>query len=222
MCSKLLILRAEKNQNPNDGKVICGPDGQQTHDEGEMHEGVHREGEHHVHVQAEGDMQEQVHSVGGRHERAQVEGELHVQAQGVGGSHGKAKERRKNVRNKHQDGIKPKKRIMETVGVMFVDQTVLGGLAKEMQKAEDIIAEMVGYRVRIVESSGTQLCRLLPNTNPWAGQYCGRPECFTCTQEMRRYRTAAREKFCMNLHVRYAILTERKDTGRRMMTRRRP
>ena len=59
---------------------------------------------------------------------------------------------------------------------------MLGGLAKEMQKAEDIIAEMVGYRVRIVESSGTQLCRLLPNTNPWAGQYCGRTECYTCTQ----------------------------------------
>ena len=58
-------------------------------------------------------------------------------------------------------GNKPKKKIIETVGVMFVDQTVMGMLAKEMQKAEDSIAKMVGYRVRVVESSGTQLCRLL-------------------------------------------------------------
>ena len=65
---------------------------------------------------------------------------------------------------------------------MFVDQTVMGMLAKEMQKAENSIAEMVGYRVRVVESSGTQLCRLLPNTNPWAGQFCGRTGCYTCTQ----------------------------------------
>ena len=65
---------------------------------------------------------------------------------------------------------------------MFVDQTVGGMLAKRLQKAEDAIAEMVGYRVRIVETSGTQLCRLLPNTNPWSGQNCGRSTCYTCTQ----------------------------------------
>ena len=41
---------------------------------------------------------------------------------------------------------------------------------------------MVGYRIRVVESSGTQLCRLLPNTNPWAGQHCGRVGCYTCNQ----------------------------------------
>ena len=46
-----------------------------------------------------------------------------------------------------------------------------GGLAKQLQIAENEIAEMVGYRIRVVESSGTQLCRLLPNTNPWAGHW---------------------------------------------------
>ena len=44
------------------------------------------------------------------------------------------------------------------------------------------VVTMVGYRVRMVETSGTQLCRLLPNTNPWSGQSCGRPTCYTCTQ----------------------------------------
>jgi hypothetical protein len=39
-----------KNQNPDDGKVICGPDGQQR-------EGVHNEGDHHHHHQ----QQDQAH-----------------------------------------------------------------------------------------------------------------------------------------------------------------
>ena len=75
--------------------------------------------------------------------------------------------------------VQSKKKVIETVRVLFVDQTVLGELAKQLQKAENEIAEMVGYRVRVVESSGTQLCRLLPNTNPWAGQHCGRAGCYT-------------------------------------------
>jgi hypothetical protein len=68
------------------------------------------------------------------------------------------------------------------VAVMFVDQTVGGMLVKRLQKAEYAIAQMVGYRVRMVETSGTQLCRQLPNTNPWSGQNCGRSTCYTCTQ----------------------------------------
>ena len=65
-----------------------------------------------------------------------------------------------------EDGIGVMMMNQRTVTVMFVDQTVGGMLAKRLQKAEDAIAEMVGYRVRMVETSGTQLCRLLPNTNP--------------------------------------------------------
>ena len=65
---------------------------------------------------------------------------------------------------------------------MFVDQTMGGKLQKMMQAAEDNIALMVGYRVRVVESSGTQLGRLLPYTNPWQGQVCGRTNCYTCEQ----------------------------------------
>ena len=34
----------------------------------------------------------------------------------------------------------------------------------------------------MVELSGTQLQRLLPNTNPWSGQNCGRLNCYTCEQ----------------------------------------
>ena len=110
-------------------------------DQGQGDEGMHE----HEQVHGEGEMHDQVHSVGERQEHAQVEGEMHVQAQSVDGSRVQAKERRRNYGNKQQVGNKAKKKMMETVGVMFVDQTVLEELAKEMQKAEDIIAEMVGY-----------------------------------------------------------------------------
>ena len=65
---------------------------------------------------------------------------------------------------------------------MFMDQTMGGALQKSLQQAEDKVAEMLGYRVRMVESSGTQLCRLLPCTDPWSGQHCGRAACYTCEQ----------------------------------------
>ena len=79
---------------------------------------------------------------------------------------------------------KPKKGQKEppTIGVMFVDQTMGGVLAKRLQEVEDRLAGVTGYRIRMVESAGTQLRRMLPNTNPWAGEDCGRPQCYTCKQ----------------------------------------
>ena len=50
---------------------------------------------------------------------------------------------------------------LETVAVMFVDQTLGGTFQKKLQHAEDRVAEVVGYRGRVVEQAGTQLCRLL-------------------------------------------------------------
>ena len=91
---------------------------------------------------------------------------------------------------------------LETLAVMFVDQTMGGALQKSLQMAEDKVAEMVGYRIRMVESSGTQLCRLLPCTNPWKGQHCGRASCYTCEQggevlQNCRQRNVLYESMCM-------------------------
>jgi Uri superfamily endonuclease len=70
---------------------------------------------------------------------------------------------------------------------MFVDQTVGGVLAKRLQETEDRLADITGYRVRISETSGSQLCRLLPNTNPWSGQDCLRLDCYTCGQQGEKF-----------------------------------
>ena len=64
---------------------------------------------------------------------------------------------------------KKKMKPPETIGVMFVDQTPGGLMAKKLQEVEDKLASASSYKMRMVETSGTQLQRLLPNTNPWAG-----------------------------------------------------
>ena len=98
------------------------------------------------------------------------------------------KKSKKNWRKKQDsrnEGISDRKHVgkdMETVAVMFVDQTVGGLLAKRLQEAEDRISMFTGYRIRMVESSGTQLCRMLPNTNPWSGMDCTRTDCVPCGQ----------------------------------------
>ena len=65
---------------------------------------------------------------------------------------------------------------------MFVDQTAGGILAKMLQEVEDSLARATGYRIRMVELSGSKLCHLLPNTNPWSGNDCGRVNCVLCSQ----------------------------------------
>ena len=79
---------------------------------------------------------------------------------------------------------KDKKKIseLETVAVMFVDQTMGGAFQKKLPEAEYRVAEIVAYRVRVVEQAGTQLCRMLPSTNPWNGSHCGCTTCYTCGQ----------------------------------------
>ena len=79
---------------------------------------------------------------------------------------------------------KPKAKAVSppTIGGMFVDQTPGGVFAKKLQEVEDSLGTASGYRIRMVELSSTQLGRLLPNTNPWSGMNCDRPNCYTCDQ----------------------------------------
>ena len=96
---------------------------------------------------------------------------------------GQEDEKRGRVRKHEKQKQLPEKPIHQeppTITVMFVDQTVGGELAKRLQAAEDRMALMTGYRVRVSETSGSQLCRILPNTNPWSGSHCGRANCYTC------------------------------------------
>ena len=85
---------------------------------------------------------------------------------------------------------------------MFVEHTVNGELAKRLQKAEDEMARMTGFRIRVTEMAGSQLRRILPNTNPWQGQDCLRQGCVPCGQGGERLEDCRRhnilyESSCM-------------------------
>ena len=56
---------------------------------------------------------------------------------------------------------KPKSKDIETVTVMFVNQTPNGELAKRLQKAENEISKFTGERVRICERGGKTMEELV-------------------------------------------------------------
>ena len=79
---------------------------------------------------------------------------------------------------------KADKRMMEPpVSILFVDNTRAGMLAKMLQKEEKRLGRITSYRVRIAESAGMTLSRLLPSTNPWGPGDCGRQDCVVCNQQ---------------------------------------
>ena len=72
---------------------------------------------------------------------------------------------------------------LRTTSVMFVEQTPGGKLAKSLKEAEHRLTVLAGFKIKIQERGGTKLQQLLPNTNPWSGNSCGREDCVTCMQE---------------------------------------
>ena len=56
--------------------------------------------------------------------------------------------------------------------VLFVPRSEKGELLSRLKEEEAKLADITGYRVKLVESSGTQLSRILCQRNPWAGEDC--------------------------------------------------
>ena len=53
--------------------------------------------------------------------------------------------------------------------VLFVPRTERGELLSRLKEEEAKLTDITGYRVKLVESPGTQLSRILCKRNPWAG-----------------------------------------------------
>ena len=120
---------------------------------------------------------------------------------------------RKGQPNKRVDRtyqVKKSKPDPPTISVMFVEQTVGGVLAKRLQEVEDRLAAITGYRVRITETSGSQLCRILPNTNPWGQGDCERVECYTCSQSGERLEDCKKRNI---LYESVCLVCNKEDTG---------
>ena len=70
-------------------------------------------------------------------------------------------------------------KIRKTRTVLFVDQTPEGRLAKDLREVLTRLENILGFKVKVVERTGTSLRNCLPNTNPWSGT---RQDCVTCNQ----------------------------------------
>ena len=64
--------------------------------------------------------------------------------------------------------------------VLFVDQTPGGKLAAQLRQKENELAQITGWKSKIVEKGGTSLQQLLVKSNPWEGGMCGRSGCVPC------------------------------------------
>ena len=65
---------------------------------------------------------------------------------------------------------------------MFVEYTKNGELAKKLRELTGRLADVVGFKVKVVERTGTSLKSLFPTNNLWDGQMCEREDCTTCQQ----------------------------------------
>ena len=72
---------------------------------------------------------------------------------------------------------------IKTRSILFVEVTMRGKLAKALREVEERLRGITKYRTKIVEGVGRKLKDILPNTDPWSGQPCGRNECIPCQQE---------------------------------------
>ena len=102
----------------------------------------------------------------------------------------KRRAKRKVNRERGKAGIPAKKKSKEDkvmleppVSVMFVENTRDGILARMLQVEEKRLGGMTSYRVRVAESAGMALSRMLPSTNPWGPGDCGRHDCQLCNQQ---------------------------------------
>ena len=77
------------------------------------------------------------------------------------------------------------KKELKTAAVLFVENTKDGELAKELREVMGRIEDILGYKVKIVERSGTPLKLMFPLSRIGEGQACSRGDCVTCTQDSR-------------------------------------
>ena len=80
-------------------------------------------------------------------------------------------------------GGKKSKLDLKTRTVLFVEHMPGGILAKRLREKLTNMEEVMGFRIKVVERTGTQLKDLFSLTNVWGGSLCSREDCTTCQQD---------------------------------------
>ena len=71
------------------------------------------------------------------------------------------------------------------ISVMFVPCTHGGELARRLREAETELGNQTGFKIKIVERSGTRIVDILHKANPWQGADCQRPRCLICSTKQK-------------------------------------
>ena len=85
------------------------------------------------------------------------------------------KHQHQKTQNKH-----PKGKRSPLTTILFVENTWKGEYAARLREREKAMESITGYRVKVVEQSGTSLKSMLVRSNPWSGGKCGRFRCLPC------------------------------------------
>ena len=78
---------------------------------------------------------------------------------------------------KQKDG---KNKRVGLTSILFVEQTRNGQYAAKLREKEEYLADVTGYKVKVVEKAGNTLKSLLVRSDPFAGGKCGRYKCLPC------------------------------------------
>jgi hypothetical protein len=188
--SQITILEGWKNQNPDDGIVMSGPDGLVSSlvNENDVQIQTSQQEDQPGQVEVT-EVPKQVKQAGKRKKRGNTRETITL-----GGLKKVEKALKRKAKNKMRKklgklGVPEGRNMRRGKGplapirsVMFVDNSGGGELARRLQEAEEGLGRATGYRVRIVESAGTPLGMLLPSTNPWGPPDCDRHDCVPCGQ----------------------------------------
>ena len=94
------------------------------------------------------------------------------------------KDKQERTKYNKKKGVEDNKNL-NTAAVLFVDNTKEGGLARSIREVLSRLEDILGYKVKVVERSGTPLKQMFPLSKIGEGQSCGRTDCITCTQDSR-------------------------------------
>ena len=93
-----------------------------------------------------------------------------------GESSGKRRKDEKEIKEEKVERKEEKK----VKAVLFSPYTKNSALAMKLREAEEKLATLTGYKLKIVERAGTKLEDLLTKSKAWQGIDCGRKLCLLC------------------------------------------
>ena len=88
--------------------------------------------------------------------------------------------RRSNAKKEH--GRDDVNKDWEQKSILFVEQTKDGELGKQLREVVMRLAPILGFGIKIVERTGSNLKSKFPQASLWEGSKCGREKCVTCEQ----------------------------------------